>query len=468
MAANGHHNTGMWVFPQAEKVTKDLLAKTFVLSDRLAIAMTVAAMLLVLGITGFIVRVIDDGFSEHGPWGYYAAVFSFVFMVTGTAPLAAVAFRFTKSHWRRPLSRIAELFSVVSIFTLLMFIPLMLVMPPIKNPGSGPEQMEVRRTLWFEVPVGAPYVWDLLGVIFLAILGLAILWFSAMPDMAEARLSSTGLRRKVYSLLAGHWYGTKRQWITQKAALAMLGGFYFMFLLYIHFIISTEFGQSLIPGWKDSIFPVIYTLTSFQSSLGMILVILFILRRWGGYQEYIGVSPFWSASKILLGFTLLWCYMVFAFGVTYWFGRLEVEQNILKYLFFEAYGWVFLANFIFSFALPLLILLWNPVRRRAWGAPLAGLSALVGALLFNIRTFVGSFNAGDIYNLGLSHVPAAVWPDVWDVFMILGGIGGAALFYLAATRLIPILSTWEVKEGTMYQRMGTFIRGHYLVLAKPE
>ncbi|MDP6227433.1 MAG: hypothetical protein QF714_06980, partial [Dehalococcoidia bacterium] len=168
MAVNGHHNAGVWVFPEANKVTKDLLGKTFVLPDRLAIAMTISAMLLVLGITGFIVRVIDDGFSEHGPWGYYAAVFSFVFMVTGTAPLAAVAFRFTKSHWRRPLSRIAELFSVVSIFTLLMFIPLMLVMPSIKNPGSGPEQLDLRRTLWFEVPIGAPQVWDLLGVIFLA------------------------------------------------------------------------------------------------------------------------------------------------------------------------------------------------------------------------------------------------------------------------------------------------------------
>ena len=99
---------------------------------------------------------------------------------------------------------------------------------------------------------------------------------------------------------------------------------------------------------------------------------------------------------------------------------------------------------------------------------MAGISALVGAFLFNLRIFVGSFNAGDIYGIGLDHVPPPVYPDLWDVLMLLGGIGAAALVYLAASKVIPILSVWEVKEGTMYQSLRTFVRGEYLVLAKPE
>ena len=291
---------------------------------------------------------------------------------------------------------------------------------------------------------------------------------AATPDLAEARLVSSGLRRKAYGLLAGHWYGTKRQWTMQKAGLAVLGAFYFMFLIYVHFIISTEYAQSLVPGWKDSIFPVLYSLTGLQASLGLILFILFIMRRWGGYQEYIGISVFWSASKILLGLTLLWVYHMFAFGITYWYGRLEVEQNILKYLLFQSYGWVFLANMIFSFFLPFAILIWNPVRRSAWGPALAGVSVVVGAFLYNWRIFVGAFNAGDVYNIGLERVPPMVGPDLWDVLIVLGGLGGAALIYLLGSRLFPTMCVWEIKEGAMYQHMGTFIRGRYLVLAKPE
>ena len=166
--------------------------------------------------------------------------------------------------------------------------------------------------------------------------------------------------------------------------------------------------------------------------------------------------------------TLLWCYHTFAFFITYWFGRLEVEQNIIKYFFIQSYGGLFGANFFFSFVMPLGILLWNPVRKTAWGPALAGLAALSGAFLYNMRVFVGAFNAGDIYSVGLSFVPDTAWPDVWDVFIVIGALGAVAFLYLAATKFIPILSVWEVKEGTMYQRMDTLIRGEYLVLAKPE
>ena len=468
MAASEHGHNGMWVFPAAEAVTRDVADKTSAMPRPFSIALLVAGALFLLGIIGFAARAIDDGFGDHAPWGYFAAVFFFIFMVTSAAPLAAVAFRFTKSHWRRPVSRVSELFAVVGVLNILMFIPLMIVLPSIKNPEIGVEELEIRRTIWFEVPVGAPLAWDVLGVIFLALTALAILWLSAMPDMAEYRLTASGFRRKVYSFLAGHWYGTKRQWMGQKAGLAVLGGFYFMLLIYVHFIISTDYALSLVPGWKDSIFPPLFSLTSFQSALGLILVVLYIMRRWGGYQEYIGVSTFWSASKILLGFTLLWTYHTFAFFITFWYGRLEVEQNIIKYFFIEAYGGAFAANFFFSFVMPFLILLWNPVRKTAWGPALAGLSVVSGAFIFNLRIFVGSFNAGDIYAIFFEFVPGPAWPDVWDVFIVIGGLGAAAFIYLAATRLIPAMSVWEIKEGAKYQRMDTLIRGKYLVLAKPE
>ena len=35
-------------------------------------------------------------------------------------------------------------------------------------------------------------------------------------------------------------------------------------------------------------------------------------------------------------------------------------------------------------------------------------------------------------------------------------------------KLLPMVSVWETKEGAKYQSMQTFIRGEYLVLAKPE
>ncbi|HAA94698.1 MAG TPA: hypothetical protein DCE26_03305 [Dehalococcoidia bacterium] len=463
----------MWVFPDVSAMSQDISAKTLARPKPFTIALTITGILLVLGVIGFVARAAGDGFDSIGPWGYYMATFSMIFMVTSAAPLAAVAFRFTKSHWRRPLSRVSELFSIIGILNVLMFIPLMIAFPPLDNPSAVVDvhHMELRRSIWFEAPIGAPHAWNVLGVLGLAVTSMAILWISAMPDMAESRATATGFRGWVYRTLSGSWYGTKRQWNAQKAGLALLGAFYFMLIIFVHFVFSSDYAQSLIPGWKDSIFPVIYSVTSIQMALGIILITLYIMRRWGGYEAYYGKAPFWSASKVLLGVTLLWIYHLFAFFITFWYGRLEVEQNIIKYLITDTYAFVFLVNFFCSFALPFAVLIWNPVRRSAAGPAIAGLLALIGGLAFNIRIFVGSANAAEgdaLFAHFFAKVPAPVYPDVWDVFMVIGGLGAAVFIYLASTKLLPILSLWEVKEGAMYQKMGKLIRGEYLVLGKPE
>jgi hypothetical protein len=52
--------------------------------------------------------------------------------------------------------------------------------------------------------------------------------------------------------------------------------------------------------------------------------------------------------------------------------------------------------------------------------------------------------------------------------MVIGIVALAAFMYLAAAKVIPILSIWEVKEGALYQSKQRLFRGEYMVLAKPE
>jgi hypothetical protein len=466
-----HYRPDMWVFPDAREITRDVSEKTRAMPSAFKLGLVVSGVLAVLGIVGFIVRAGADGFADHAPWGYYAAIFSFIFLVTGTAPLVAIGLRLTKCHWRRPISRIAELFAVLGVLNVLLFIPLMMVFPAILNPNFGPDVhgvVEVRRTIWIEVPIGAPHWWDMLGLVALAVTALAILWVSAMPDMAEARSRATGFRRAVYNLLAGSWRGSKQQWTWQRASLAILGALYFMMLVFVQFLIVSDYAMSMIPGYKDAILPPMYTVTGVQSAISVVLIIAFVLRRWGGYRNYIGISPFWSASKVQLGLTLLWTYHLFSFFITYWYGRLEVEQNILRYLMFESYSGIFWANLLFIFFIPFFLLIWNPLRKTDWGPALAGVSILVGNLLYQLRLFVSSFNVGEIYELFLTRVPPPVFPDIWDVFMVVGGLGLAAFIYLLASKVIPILSMWEAKEGALYQHQDHLMRGNYLTLAKPE
>ncbi len=477
---HGHFGPEMWVIPERSGLVAEVTEKSQAGSGLLRVVFITGGVLTVLGIVGFVLKLATAGFSDHRAWGFYVAAFAFVFTLTASAPLAACAFRFTKSHWRRPLSRIAEIFSLVSLVNILLFIPALIALPDIGVMTDSGEAM-VRRSIWFQ-ELNNPAGWLMAAMVGLAFCSLAILWLSAMPDMAQSRGLVSGFKASFYQRLAGGWYGTKRQWQIQKAGLAILGAFYFMLVVFVQFLIVSDFAMAMIPGWKDSILPPFYTVISFQSGLALILVAAYALRRWGGYREYIGQAPFWSASKVLLGLTLLHTYHLFAFFITYWYGRLEVEQAILNYLMFDAYIGIFWAQLFFTFFIPFPILVSNHARRQGWGAPLAAVFILVGLMLWHVRIFAAAFAAApaDLHGLYflpseafalpalLLPAPAATFPDLWDIFMLLGGVGIVLLMFRVGTMLLPPLSMWEVKEGSMYQRVDTLIRGRYLVLAKPE
>ena len=270
-----------------------------------------------------------------------------------------------------------------------------------------------RRTIWFEVPIGAPIWWDIFAVIGLVFCGLAILWVSARPDMAAVAERGTGWRTRLLSRLSMGWRGTERQWKLQAASLALLGAFYFMLLVFVHTLVSLDFALSLVPGWKDSIFAPYHALTGLQAAGGTVLVTLFIMRTFGGYREYIGMDPFWSLGKILLGLTLLWGYFWFSEFMTFWYGRDPTEQTVIKLVMMESYRTAFLLNVVFSFILPFGILLWNGLRRSIIGPTIAGASVVLGTLFMMIRLYVPAFNIPqeDMGSHTIADFAAGSWPD---------------------------------------------------------
>ena len=469
-----------------QSIAEHASRKMFQVDGRFWLALAGLALLVALGIIGFVIRAVDDGFSDEarGQWGYFAAMFGFLLVTAGSAPLVAVGLRWTKSHWRRPLSRASEMFALVGLLNVLWFIPLMLLLPDIDlGPNGGDGFLEVgqdRRTIWFEVPIGAPLWWDFCAVLGLAICGLAILWVSARPDLAALGHLGTGLRAGLMSRMARGWRGTEREWKLQQAELAVLGAFYFMLLIFVHTLISLDFALSLVPGWKDSIFAPYHALTGIQAAGGTVLVTMFLMRTVGGYREYLVPDHFWSLAKIVFGLTMLWGYFWFSEFMTFWYGRDPTEQSVIKLVMMESYRTAFLLNFFFSFIIPFVILLWNGWRRSVLGPAIAGASVIVGAFFMMVRLYVPAFNipqadlgAHTIADFkapadGIAPQLLPVTPDVWDVFIILGGLGAVAFIFLLGTRMLPVMSMWETKEGLLYVLFRPFMRGRYMVLGKPE
>ncbi len=457
----------------AEEFTNDVLARHAVTGPRYRTAMLVSGLLFLLGVAAFAVRAASDGFHDRLPWGYFAATTVFLLSTAGSAPVTVAALRLTKNHWRRPLTRFGEIYAVVGLLVLLMVIPLLILLPP----AAG------RRTMWFQdtematlgasssitIP-GAPHAWAALAVITLVLTSLTLLWMSSRPDMALLRDRRDKRPRSLGQGTAGGWRGTLKQWRALKGGMEFLSTFSFVALVGVFTLFTIEFAMALVPGWRDSIFPAFQVIGGLQGGLATVVLTLWVARKYGKMERYVHMEHFWSASKVLLGLTLLWFYFWWASFLLHWYGRMPQEQNELKLLMFGPYRVLFFLAWILCFLLPFSLLLWNSVRKSTWGAPLAASFILVGALLDKIRLYVAAYSVPTdaITAHTLEAIPPTHYPDILDLTMMVGAISGALFLTLLAGRLVPIFSVWEIGEGIRLRVVRPFLKSHVTVMGKPD
>ena len=475
MASEGAAHNGHGVLTTREGVTRDLLEKHQQTGDMFWRAVVLFGVLFILGIIGFAMRL-SDGVSDKAVWGYYAAVFAFILTTAQAAPIMAIAPRLGKGHWRRPISRAAELWSVVGLLSVLLFIPLLWVLPSLEDQ---------RRTLWFfdpgEVPRFSPHIWATLALVALVVVGLMLLWVSSLPDLAAIRDHSSGWRQRWAARLAGRWHGTSQQWNVLYHRTGVLGAFYFMMLVFVHFLISVDFVMALVPGWIDALFPATHAFNALQASAATMLLTMFFLRQFGGYKDYIGLDQFWMLGKLLFAMSLLWFWFWFSSFIVLWYGKKPAEQDALRVMMVGPYLPAFLASFVLNFIVPFFTMIWNPLRKSIWGPPLIATAVLFGTLFDRIRLYVAAYSIpgigdplvdktrlGTIPGTDQSAIPAAILPDMADIFIIVGAISGAILLYLLASRVIPIVNIWEQRELLLYKVHKPFHRTEVMVLGKRD
>ena len=264
------------------------------------------------------------------------------------------------------------------------------------------------------------------------------------------------------------WVGKWDQWRGLRAWIGVLCAFYCMFLVFAHTVVSFAFSQSLVPGQRDSILPTWQAGGGIQSALAVVIVSAFVIRAAGGFKDYIGVNQFWSMAKLMLASSLLWMYFWWSGCSVVWFGRPALQQDLLQLMGFGPYRTIFIMTRLMSFAVPLLILMWNGARKSILGPTIVALFILTGAFLDKIRIYVSSYSIEDVNAHTLDFVPAGVTPESADIMMLMGVVSGAILLFALALKFIPIINLWETREGMLLPEIRPLKRLPLKVLAKPE
>jgi hypothetical protein len=293
------------------------------------------------------------------------------------------------------------------------------------------------------------------------------MWAVALPDLASVRNHMpTKFRGKLANVLSLGWTGNSRQWRVLHSGLLLIGAFYLLLYPTVQTLMQSDFQAGLVPGMKDAIAPATAVMNGLQGAVGMTLVVMYLMRRFGGYDRYFGLDQFWALSKPLLAFSLFWFYFWWASFITFWYGRQPGETEVIRFLMLDEYRIPLMMTFFLNFLGPLIALVWNPVRRSVWGPALVGAGVLIGALINNVRWYVSAFSIEDPGQHVLHPRPAAQWPDAPDVLIVVGGIAGCVLLFMLISKVIPVVSIWEVGEGLHLTKVRRFLGRHLRVIAK--
>lgn len=442
----------------ARRITHDGLSQLTTTGGGFRVAVVIAGILFLAGLVGFAFKVASVGLGYRPAWGYLAATFAFLLGTVQAVPLYAIALRWAKADWLRPLSRMTHLYAIPGILTVLLYLPLAATLPPIQG----------RKTLWITWTWGAPALFDGLAVLFAALLSIAILYLTAIPDLAAARDHLDGSRGRLSSLLARRWQGTPAQWAALRWALVLLGALYALVITLVQLLVPYDFAMSLVPGWNSSVFPAHQLTSSFEGAVALTILTLYLWRRVPGVRGYVRDDTFHGSATALFASALLVFYLWWSAFITEWYGRTPAEVAVLALTQFDVYFTPWLLSMLLMVGVPFILLLWRPIRRTILGPTIASVSVLAGIFLDRVRTYTAAYSVADPTSSKLGNLPPPVLPDVMDLLMIAGALGGVVLLYLVGAKLIPPVSMWEVKDDLVLRLQRSYLRGRYVILGKPR
>ena len=444
-------------------IVSDLVASTRV-TPKMKIAMIVLGALTVVGIVALIIKlVLFTG--QQQSWGYVAATLAFTLSVSSMGPTLYIISFLARGYWARALGRISVLLTLCGVVATTLLIPLVIQLPPLLG-----EDGIRRRSVWFEAPSLSPHFWIIVAMLFLIVCGIALFYMTSLPDLVKMRDYGSGWRARLAGKLTRGWVGKSTQWRFMRAFNGSFAVMYLLSAALVHFLLTSDFDMALVPGWRDAIYPGYHILTSMQIGFAAITLIAFWARRNLGLGMYLTLDHFWSVGRLVFVASLGWFYAFFSGFIVFWYGRSGSDIAYVDLFIVGPFLWAFIIAIIFSFVIPWLTMLWNPVRRSFWGPVIASISVVIGIFFDRIRLFVPAWSVpGDqINDRYLMEIPGFVAPDVWDILIMTGSLAAIILIILGVTRVVPVISAWQILEYRLLVKPVKYLRTHGILVAKSD
>ncbi len=432
-----------------EEMNRMVLESMMTTTRKYWIWVAVLGLLVAILLFGFWGNQILTGMGVTGKrrptfWTLYITTFVFWIGISHAGTFVSAILRVFKAEFRRPFTRAAELMTTFglaagALYPLIHLGRVWVFYWMIPYPNS--------RWLWPNFR--SALVWDLLAITTYLLSSTIYLYLPLIPDLAMARDRTTGLRHRIYKVLALGWRGTEVEWYRLHKAITIFAFAIIPVMFSVHTIVSWDFALTNVAMWHSTIFGPYFIIGAILSGVSAVVMILYVLRSTMLHMDYfIRLEHFDALGKLVLVFSMAWAYFFFNEFILTYYGGDMAEKTVLWSHMFGDRAWIWWGMIICNVAIPWLTL-WN---RRIRRTPL--LMFIIMALI-NVGMYAERFTIIPM-TLAEQRVPF-LWgdyvPNITDVAIVLGTFCLFIFLYLVMSRLIPLVPVWEVQEGQMAHTM---------------
>jgi Ni/Fe-hydrogenase subunit HybB-like protein len=379
-------------------------------------------------------------------WGVYITNFVFFIGISHAGTLISAILRLAKAEWRRSITRSAEVITVLVLFFGVGNI--------LMDLGRPDRMLNIIRFAQFR----SPLLWDVSSITIYLTASSIYLFLPLIPDIALLR-DYSGKRNWFYRIFALGWRGTERQHRLLEKGIAFMAVLVIPVAVSVHTVVSFVFAMTIQPMWHSAIFGPYFVAGAIFSGIAGLIVAMNLIRKVYHLEDYLKPIHFNNLGILLLVMTLLWFYFTFTEYITVYYGGEPIHMTIFWSKFTGRFAPYFWGMFLFCFVIPLPILSLRRTR-TPFGTLIASLSVIIGMWLERFVIVVPTLTNPRLPN------EAVIYSPTWVEWSILAGcVSFFILLYMVFTKIFPIVSIWEVREGReksmaeVQERIKTYLPG---------
>jgi len=398
-------------------------------------------LIILVGIYALILQIVKGhgvtGMRDNVVWGLYIVNFIFFIGLSYAGAIIAGILHLMKVPWGKPIIRLAQLMTIISVIVGPVFILLCV------------GRFDRLHHLFFYPRIQSPLTWDVMAVITFLAGSVLFLYMSMIKDFAvyrDAGLNIPKWKQKLYKFLATGYRGAasqKRHLIISQNLLAII---MIPLSIVVASILSWIFGMTLRPGWHSTIFGPYFVLGALYSGVGVVIVSMWVYRRMYKLEHYFTDKIFKNMGYIMMVLAAAYGYFTFSEYFTGWFSSEKWESELINKLFNPAdYGWwTLFANFA-GILLPMIIVGLPATRKRNFitGAALLMVFAMwVKRYLIIVPTLETTLLPMQDTRIDFVKY-SATWAE-WA--LTLAGVASFLLFFTVMSKFVTVVPVSGLEE----------------------